>query len=155
MKSFNYDQWNHNKAILLSNLPHQYPKKNTYITLIHGLNIVFAKFKGFDPHDPELCILHIKSHIKSKLNKLIDFIDQHYSFDLSFLRNNNKLINHMDLDRIQIFMPKELLVKLDTNLYMNFSRISQITYYLHDIAYHQTPENDFGIPLENLIRVFI
>ena len=39
----------------------------------------------------------------------------------------------MDLDRIQIFMPKkELLVKLDTNLYMNFSRISQITYYLHD-----------------------
>ena len=33
MKSFNYDQWNHNKAILLSNLLHQYPKK-----YIHHIN---------------------------------------------------------------------------------------------------------------------
>ena len=155
MQSFNYDQWNHNKATFLSNLPNQYPKKNTYIRLIHGLSIVLAKFKGFDPNDSDICVLHIKSHIKSKVNKLLDFINQHYSFDFSFLKNNDKLINHMDVDRIQIFMPKEFLVKLDTNLYMNFSTTTHITHYLHDIAYHQTPENDFDIPLENLIRVFI
>ena len=155
MQSFNYDQWNHNKATLLSNLPNQYPKKNTYIRLIHNRHIVFAKFKGFDSHNHNLCVLHIKSHIKSKLNKLVDFINENYSLDFSFLKNNDKLINHMNVDRIQIFMPKILLVKLDTNLYMNFLTITHITHYLHNIAYHQTPENDFDIPLENLIRVFI
>ena len=155
MQSYNFNQWYDNKASFLSKLPNQYPKKNTYIRLIHNGNIMLAKFKGFDSNDPDNCILHIKSHIKSKLNKLIDFINQYYSLNFSFLRNNDKRINNMDLDLIQIFIPKDLLVKLDTNLYMSFSSTSRITHYLYDIAYNQTHENVFGIPLENLIIVFI
>ena len=155
MQGYNFNQWYNDKAIYLSNLPNQYPKKNIYIRLIHHGNIVFAKFKGFDSNDSNICILYIKSYKKTKVNKLIDFLNEHYLLNFTFLKNNNKYINHINVDKIEIHMPKELLVKLDTNLYINFSSTTYITHYLYNIAYYQIVKNNLNIPLNNLIRIFI
>ena len=155
MNEFKFKKWYYEKRLKTPELFNDdLPKNNSYIKLIYNGTIVYAKFKGIDILDDSYCIFTIKREKISPFNKLIDFINNNCYINLSFFKNKNLYINNgFDINQT-CHIPKELIVKLDNNLYIDFSTTSQITHYLHNIAYTQEKPDDLKIPLENIIKVF-
>ena len=155
MNKFDFKKWYYEKRLKTPELfDNDFPKNNSYIKLIYEGNIVYAKFKGISNNDNSYCIFNIKRHKKSNLNKLIEFINFNYNIDLSIFKNKNQYINNLNIDSIQCNIPKELFIKLDNNLYIDFSTTSQIIHNLNNIAYTRQKPDDLNIPLENIIKVF-
>ena len=71
----------------------------------------------------------------------------------SFLCGKN-IENNIE-NNIELSIPKILCVRLNKNLYINFSTTSNITDYLYNIAINKQIDNIFDIPLQNLINVFL
>jgi hypothetical protein len=151
MNKFNFKDWYDKriKKIIIQELP----KKNSYISLIYNGNIVYAKYKGVDKYQNDYCIFKIKRTFLSTRNKFIHNINKIFNINISFLCGKN-IENNIE-NNIELSIPKILCVRLNKNLYINFSTTSNITDYLYNIAINKQIDNIFDIPLQNLINVFL
>ena len=138
MNKFNFKDWYDKriKKIIIQELP----KKNSYISLIY-------KYQN------DYCIFKIKRTFLSTRNKFIHNINKIFNINISFLCGKN-IENNIE-NNIELSIPKILCVRLNKNLYINFSTTTNITDYLYNIAINKQTDNIFDIPLQNLINVFL